>query len=79
MSISLDAVSLYIPVVPRTQLGAVDPAAPDQVTGGATAARHDGKSGPDAITPVPIQPLSNQMLATFMEKDIELYGSMVGG
>ncbi len=32
----------------------------------------------DAIAPAPIQPLSNRVLATFMQKDIELYGSMFG-
>jgi len=32
----------------------------------------------DGIAPMPIQPLSNRMLATFMQKDIELYGSTFG-
>jgi hypothetical protein len=32
----------------------------------------------EAITPMPIQPLSSRMLATFLQKDIELYGSTVG-
>jgi len=27
---------------------------------------------------MPIQPLSNRVLATFLQKDIELYGSTVG-
>lgn len=32
--------------------------------------------GMEAMVPVPLQPLSSRMLATFMQEDIELYGSM---
>jgi hypothetical protein len=35
-------------------------------------------AGAGAITPVPIQPLSSRVLETFLQKDIELYGSTVG-
>jgi hypothetical protein len=33
-------------------------------------------AGMEAMVPVPLQPLSSRMLATFMQEDIELYGSM---
>jgi hypothetical protein len=79
MSMSVDAVSLYIPTANPPK---VDPAAAptsDQASAlTATTAKWQKESDKDGITPVPIQPLSNRMLATFMEKDIELYGSMFG-
>jgi hypothetical protein len=77
MSLTVEAIPLSVPSLGAANAGSGIVAAQAQ-----PAAHADGKprtaSGADGITPVPIQPLSNQMLATFMEKDIALYGSTVG-
>lgn len=77
MSITAGAVASVPPIA-----AGADPvvtAASDHATPPAGAA---GRSSPDvqssAITPLPIQPLSNRVLATFMQKDIELYGALYG-
>ncbi|HVZ10187.1 hypothetical protein [Rhodopila sp.] len=47
-------------------------------SGGPAGGDNDPGADGVGIVPAPIQPLSNRMLAVFMQQDIELHGSMVG-
>ena len=89
MSTTIGAITSDLPPPGATQgTPALQPASPaDATTEGTvpkaqpeTAVVTGTSAGPAAaaITPMPIQPLSNRVLATFLQKDIELYGSTVG-
>ncbi len=77
MSLTVEAIPLFVPSLGAASDGSAIAGARAQPAGHADAKATPASSAGD-ITPVPIQPLSNQMLATFMQKDIALYGSTVG-
>ncbi|MBS0640884.1 MAG: hypothetical protein JSS43_13485 [Proteobacteria bacterium] len=77
MSTTIGAISSVLPthVVAKAESGLVPSQAQGEVQE-SPAAKPDLET--EAVAPMPIQPLSSRMLATFMQEDIELYGSMFG-
>jgi hypothetical protein len=77
MSNTVEAISSAVPT-PVVTTADARAAWPGDHGGSHTASTLKPDTENDGIAPAPIQPLSNRMLATFMQKDIELYGSMFG-
>jgi hypothetical protein len=75
MSMNIGAIALTIPPPVSVATGSAQ-AGTTAVSPPSPAPRPDSEA--EGVTPAPIQPLSNRMLATFLQRDIELYGSMFG-
>ena len=77
MSTNVGAIPPAVPATDVTTADAEPVSPPDRPEARSTAAAKQ-ENDAEGIAPVPIQPLSNRVLATFMQKDIELYGSTFG-